>query len=58
MCGIFAVFGFQDDPEKFRQRCAALSKKVRHRGPDWSGIKVSGQNILCHERLSIVGVSK
>ncbi len=30
--------------------------RVRHRGPDWSGVSVSGQNILCHERLAIVGV--
>lgn len=63
MCGIFAVFGFAESPESFRQIAAKCSKKyyqanqrVRHRGPDWSGMKQHNNNILCHERLSIVGV--
>lgn len=34
------------------------SFRVRHRGPDWSGCHVSKNNILCHERLAIVGVGK
>ncbi|ORZ34052.1 hypothetical protein BCR44DRAFT_1486191 [Catenaria anguillulae PL171] len=41
---------------KFRSRCLHLSKKIRHRGPDWSGIKVVGRNFFCHERLAIVGL--
>ncbi|KAJ2992838.1 asparagine synthetase [Globomyces sp. JEL0801] len=56
MCGIFAVFGFKEDPAVFRQTATQLSKKVRHRGPDWSGVAIKGQNVLCHERLAIVGV--
>lgn len=56
MCGIFAVFGVQESMEKFRSKAVKLSKKIRHRGPDWSGVKISGNNVLCHERLSIVGV--
>ncbi|KAJ3206673.1 asparagine synthetase [Dinochytrium kinnereticum] len=56
MCGIFAVFGLQKGGEAFRERAVALSKKIRHRGPDWSGVKVTGNSILCHERLAIVGV--
>lgn len=62
MCGIFAVFGFSEPKVEFRQKATKLSKKylgltrLRHRGPDWSGVKVAGQNILCHERLAIVGV--
>ncbi|KAJ3123708.1 asparagine synthetase [Nowakowskiella sp. JEL0407] len=56
MCGIFAVFGYGGDIQEFRPRAIALSKKVRHRGPDWSGVAISGNNILCHERLAIVGV--
>jgi glutamine phosphoribosylpyrophosphate amidotransferase len=56
MCGIFAVFGFSEDQIEFRQRCTILSKKLRHRGPDWSGVSILGNNILCHERLAIVGV--
>ena len=31
-------------------------KSIRHRGPDWTGIKVVRNNVLCHERLAIVGV--
>lgn len=31
--------------------------RIRHRGPDWSGIDVvNNNNVLCHERLAIVGV--
>ncbi|KAI9199831.1 asparagine synthase [Polychytrium aggregatum] len=56
MCGIFAVFGYGGNIDAFRSTAVQLSKKVRHRGPDWSGVKVSGNNILCHERLAIVGV--
>jgi len=56
MCGIFAVFNYPDDIHAFRRRALLLSKKLRHRGPDWSGCKISGNNILCHERLAIVGV--
>ncbi|KAI8593335.1 asparagine synthase [Geranomyces variabilis] len=56
MCGIFAVFGCGHDMETFRPHAVGLSKKIRHRGPDWSGVKVCGNNIICHERLAIVGV--
>ena len=31
-----------------------MSKKIRHRGPDWSGIYCGDKAILAHERLSIV----
>jgi asparagine synthase (glutamine-hydrolysing) len=33
-----------------------LSSRIRHRGPDWSGAVVHGNNIFAHERLSIVGL--
>ncbi|KAI8817566.1 asparagine synthase [Fimicolochytrium jonesii] len=56
MCGIFAVLGCGEDMEQFRPRAVHLSKKVRHRGPDWSGLKICDNNIICHERLAIVGV--
>ncbi|ORX72400.1 putative asparagine synthetase [Linderina pennispora] len=56
MCGIFGVYQYQGDVEAFRQRALDLSKKLRHRGPDWSGCIVAGKNIICHERLAIVGV--
>ncbi|ORY37949.1 glutamine-hydrolyzing asparagine synthase [Rhizoclosmatium globosum] len=56
MCGIFGAFGFDARDETFRDRAIALSKRIRHRGPDWSGVKQHKNNILCHERLAIVGV--
>jgi asparagine synthase (glutamine-hydrolysing) len=31
-----------------------MSKRIRHRGPDWSGIYCDEQAILAHERLAIV----
>jgi len=56
MCGILAIFSYQGDMDEIRKRALILSKKLRHRGPDWNGIKVSGRNVLCHERLAIVGI--
>ncbi|OIW29007.1 glutamine-hydrolyzing asparagine synthase [Coniochaeta ligniaria NRRL 30616] len=55
MCGIFACH-CHPDVQKFKPTALKLSKAVRHRGPDWSGSVISNQTILCHERLSIVGV--
>ncbi len=34
-----------------------LSRLMRHRGPDWSGVYASDKAILAHERLSIVDVN-
>ncbi|KAH9522624.1 asparagine synthetase [Dermatophagoides farinae] len=56
MCGIFAVLNYDDDVKKFRQKALNHSKRIRHRGPDWSGCIISGNNIFCHERLAIIGV--
>ncbi|KAG9302496.1 hypothetical protein G9A89_007200 [Geosiphon pyriformis] len=57
MCGIFAVHNYHGgDLYAYRRRALMLSKKLRHRGPDWSGCKLVGNTILCHERLAIVGV--
>ncbi|KAG9252096.1 asparagine synthetase [Emericellopsis atlantica] len=55
MCGIFACHG-HPDVQKFKPTALKLAKQVRHRGPDWSGNITCNQTILCHERLSIVGV--
>lgn len=55
MCGIFAVHG-TDNPATYRTRAIACSKKLRHRGPDWSGCFVGKNSVLVHERLAIVGV--
>ncbi|MDR2622375.1 MAG: asparagine synthase B [Dysgonamonadaceae bacterium] len=54
MCGIVGIFDLKDSAEKLRPRALAMAKKIRHRGPDWSGIYCSGKAILAHERLAIV----
>ncbi|KAI9598525.1 asparagine synthase [Syncephalis fuscata] len=56
MCGICAVFNYHGDAEQYRHRVLEMSKSIRHRGPDWSGCIISGQHIIAHERLAIVGV--
>lgn len=54
MCGITAIFNIKDDVNALRRTALDMSKKIRHRGPDWSGIYCGRSAILCHERLSIV----
>ncbi|CAN5165146.1 asparagine synthase B [soil metagenome] len=54
MCGIVAIFDLKQSPEELRGRALKMSRTLRHRGPDWSGIDVSSNAILAHERLSIV----
>ena len=54
MCGIVSIFNIQKQTPELRQKALRMSQKIRHRGPDWSGIYTGGSAILCHERLSIV----
>ena len=54
MCGITAIFNIKEQTPELRRKALAMSKKIRHRGPDWSGIYCGKSAILCHERLSIV----
>ncbi|MDX1471457.1 MAG: asparagine synthase B [Flavobacteriaceae bacterium] len=54
MCGIVCAFDIKQDSEELRPQILEMSKKVRHRGPDWSGIYDSPNAILAHERLAIV----
>ncbi|MDR3267214.1 MAG: asparagine synthase B, partial [Tannerella sp.] len=56
MCGITAIFNIKQEEKKEALRAQALkmSKCIRHRGPDWSGIYIGKTAILAHERLSIV----
>ncbi len=54
MCGIVGIFGIKEQTPELRTKALTMSKKIRHRGPDWSGIYVGGTAILAHERLSIV----
>ena len=54
MCGIVGVFDLKVNYMELRASILKMSKKVRHRGPDWSGIFYCEKAILAHERLSIV----
>lgn len=57
MCSIFGILDIKTDPAPLRTSALEMSKKLRHRGPDWSGIYSSDKAILAHERLAIVGVN-
>src|SRR5574344_73742 len=56
MCGFVGVFDIDQVKEsnKLREQTLKMSKKIRHRGPDWSGIYCNKKCILSHERLSII----
>ena len=54
MCGIVCAFDLKQDSESLRPQILEMSKKIRHRGPDWSGIYSSDNAIMGHERLAIV----
>lgn len=54
MCGIVGIFNVREQTKSLREKALRMSQKIRHRGPDWSGIYCGGSAILAHERLSIV----
>ena len=54
MCGITAILNVKEQTHELRKKALKMSQKIRHRGPDWSGIYCGGSAILAHERLSIV----
>jgi len=54
MCGFVGVFDLKEQAKDLRPQVLKMSKKIRHRGPDWSGIFSCDKAILAHERLSIV----
>ena len=54
MCGIVGIFNVKEQTPELRKKALSMSQKIRHRGPDWSGIWCGGSAILAHERLSIV----
>jgi len=56
MCGIAGIFSISEPVEQARDKALKMAAKVRHRGPDWSGIYSDNKAILAHERLSIVDV--
>jgi asparagine synthase (glutamine-hydrolysing) len=54
MCGIVCAFNLKQKSEILRPQVLEMSKKIRHRGPDWSGIYSDEKAIMAHERLAIV----
>lgn len=54
MCGIACIFNIKQQTPELRLKALTMAKRIRHRGPDWSGIYCGGSAILAHERLSIV----
>ena len=54
MCSIFGILDIKSGADALRPKALELSRLLRHRGPDWSGIYHSDNAILVHERLSIV----
>ena len=56
MCSILGILDLRSDPVALRSQALDLSRRMRHRGPDWSGVYANNRAILVHERLAIVGV--
>ena len=54
MCGIVCAFDLKDTSDSIRPNILKMVKKVRHRGPDWSGVYSSKNAVMAHERLAIV----
>lgn len=62
MCGFTAIikpkdiFGTlsENTQKEIREKALRMSAKIRHRGPDWSGIYCGENAVLAHERLAIV----
>jgi len=54
MCGIVCAFDIKQPVLALRPQVLKMSKRIRHRGPDWSGVYSDDKAIMAHERLSIV----
>lgn len=54
MCGIAGILNIKSQTKELRDKALKMAQKIRHRGPDWSGIFVGRSAIMAHERLSIV----
>ena len=54
MCGILSIFNIRADSERLRAQALEQARKLRHRGPDWSGVYSDERAVLAHERLAIV----
>jgi len=58
MCSIFGIFNLKKESQSLRAFAIKQSAKMRHRGPDWSGVWHDDQAILVHERLAIVDMEQ
>ncbi len=56
MCAVVAILEITRSPRDLRTRALQLARRLRHRGPDWSGIYADERAVLAHERLAIVDV--
>lgn len=56
MCGIACILDPAGRAGDLRKRALGMARRVRHRGPDWSGVWIGDHAVLAHERLAIVGV--
>ncbi len=55
MCGFVGIFGIEEGKAgSLRKRLLQMSRKIRHRGPDWSGVFEGERAMLSHERLAII----
>ena len=54
MCGIAGILNIKTQTSELRKKALCMAQKIRHRGPDWSGIYCGGSAILAHDLLSIV----
>ena len=54
MCGIVCAFDLKEKSDSLRPKVLEMSKSIRHRGPDWSGVFSNNKVIMSHERLAIV----
>ena len=54
MCGIVCALDIKQPADELRPQLLEMSKKIRHRGPDWSGVHSDDFAVLAHERLAIV----
>lgn len=59
MCGLIAILNIdaaRGATAELRRSALEMAAKIRHRGPDWSGIYSDEHAVLVHERLAIVDV--
>ena len=54
MCGFIGIFDSKQPQRETREKALHMSSRIRHRGPDWSGVYCSEHCTLAHERLAIV----